>query len=133
MIKSLASIELYYAALAEVEYAKKRAWETPRRCKRRRPGFGIAVACRIDKMAERFQPAAGVDSREMRRAYPQFMAAGGQDLPRDILVHIFPIDTGISSASIPSRTSLDPYLIAALIAQESTFCRASARMRTRTG
>ena len=27
----------------------------------------------------------------MRRAYPQFMAAGGEDLPRDVLTVIFPL------------------------------------------
>ena len=57
----------------------------------------------------------------MRRAYPQFMAAGGQDLPRDILVHIFPIAYWDLIPQVSAQNNLDPYLMAALTAQESTF------------
>ena len=57
----------------------------------------------------------------MRRAYPQFMAAGGEDLPRDILVHIFPLAYWDLIRKYSAQNNLDPYLIAALMAQESTF------------
>ena len=57
----------------------------------------------------------------MRRAYPQFLAAGGEDLPRDVLTVIFPLAywdliqkhcRGERSRSVS---------VAALVAQESTF------------
>jgi len=57
----------------------------------------------------------------MRRAYPQFMAAGGQDLPRDIQQHIFPVAYWDLIRKYSALNNLDPYLIAALAAQESTF------------
>jgi soluble lytic murein transglycosylase len=57
----------------------------------------------------------------MRRAYPQFMAAGGQNLPRDILVHIFPMAYWDLIRKHSAQNDLDPYLVAALMAQESTF------------
>ena len=57
----------------------------------------------------------------MRRAYPQFMAEGGEALPKEILTVIFPIDYWelIQTHAVSKR--LDPFLVAALVAQESTF------------
>jgi len=57
----------------------------------------------------------------MRRAYPQFMAAGGELLPRDVLAMIFPVSYWDLIQKHAAANSLDPYLIAALVAQESTF------------
>ena len=57
----------------------------------------------------------------MRRAYPQFLAAGGQQLPAEILQVIFPLTYWDSIRRHAAARDLDPYLIAALIAQESTF------------
>jgi soluble lytic murein transglycosylase len=59
----------------------------------------------------------------MRRAYPQFMAAGGEDLPRDILTVIFPLSYWDLIRKYSSENDVDPYLVAALMAQESTFVR----------
>jgi soluble lytic murein transglycosylase len=56
----------------------------------------------------------------MRRAYPQFLAAG-QALPVDILRVIFPLAYWDSIRRHSSAHGLDPFLVAALIAQESTF------------
>lgn len=43
----------------------------------------------------------------MKRAYPQYLAAGGEQLPRDVLAVIFPWRTGTSSRSIrPLTTSI---------------------------
>ena len=57
----------------------------------------------------------------MRRAYPQFMSAGGEALPTEILKVIFPVDYWelIQTHAVAKR--LDPFLVAALVAQESTF------------
>ncbi len=57
----------------------------------------------------------------MRRAYPQFMAAGGEDLPREVLTVIFPLAYWDLIRKHADANGLDPYLVAALIAQESTF------------
>jgi soluble lytic murein transglycosylase len=57
----------------------------------------------------------------MRRAYPQFMAAGGEALPQPILGVIFPVDYWDLISQFATERRLDPFLMAALIAQESTF------------
>lgn len=57
----------------------------------------------------------------MRRAYPQFMAAGGEYLPKDVLSHIFPLSYWDLIQKYAAAGGLDPYLVAALVAQESTF------------
>ena len=57
----------------------------------------------------------------MRRAYPQFMAEGGEALPREILTVIFPLDYWELIQTHAVAKQLDPFLIAALVAQESTF------------
>jgi soluble lytic murein transglycosylase len=57
----------------------------------------------------------------MRRAYPQFLAAGGEGLPADLLEVIFPVAYWDLIRKYAEAHKLDPYLMAALIAQESTF------------
>jgi soluble lytic murein transglycosylase len=62
----------------------------------------------------------------MRRAYPEFMAEGGETLPTAILKVIFPLDYWALIRQQATARELDPYLVAALVAQESTF-RADVR------
>ena len=57
----------------------------------------------------------------MRRAYPQFMASGGETLPAEILTVIFPVDHWETIKLHAADRQLDKFLLAALIAQESTF------------
>jgi soluble lytic murein transglycosylase len=57
----------------------------------------------------------------MKRAYPQYLAAGGEQLPRDILRVIYPIAFWDLIQKNSIERGLDPYLVAALAAQESTF------------
>ena len=57
----------------------------------------------------------------MKRAYPQFMAAGGEQLPTDLLRVIFPMAYWDAIRKYAEEVHVDPYLAAALIAQESTF------------
>jgi len=57
----------------------------------------------------------------MRRAYPQFMAAGGEEIPHEILAVIFPLAYWDQIQKYSTSYGLDPYLVAALVAQESTF------------
>lgn len=57
----------------------------------------------------------------MKRAYPQFMAAGGETLPVEIRRVIFPMAYWDLIQKYAVGHGLDPHLIAALITQESTF------------
>jgi len=57
----------------------------------------------------------------MRRAYPQFMAAGGEQLPREILTRVFPLAYWDLIQKYAKENGLDEYLVVALVAQESTF------------
>lgn len=62
---------------------------------------------------------AGINA--MRRAYPQFMTADGDSLPREVLTVIFPMQYWDLIRRHAEANSLDPYFVAALVAQESTF------------
>ncbi len=57
----------------------------------------------------------------MKRAYPQYMADGGQTLPRELLTVLFPVAYWDLIQKHAALHKLDPYLVAALVAQESTF------------
>ncbi|HQZ38236.1 MAG TPA: lytic transglycosylase domain-containing protein [Vicinamibacterales bacterium] len=57
----------------------------------------------------------------MKRAYPQWMAAGGEQLPVEIQRVVFPLDFWPLLQKHAAAQGLDPYLVAALVAQESTF------------
>jgi soluble lytic murein transglycosylase len=64
---------------------------------------------------------AGINA--MKRAYPQYLAAGGETLPREILKVIFPVDYWPLLQKYSKERNLDPFLVAALVAQESNFDR----------
>jgi soluble lytic murein transglycosylase len=57
----------------------------------------------------------------MKRAYPQWMAAGGESLPVEVQQVIFPLDYWPLLQKHAKAHGLDPFLLAALVAQESTF------------
>jgi soluble lytic murein transglycosylase len=57
----------------------------------------------------------------MRRAYPQSLTAGGRELPVEIRQVLFPLVYWELIKKHSQAYDLDPYLIAALIGQESTF------------
>jgi len=118
VIRTLASVELYDEALREVDYAR-RAWGDS-------PALQATTAwirhqrALQEPAADRFADLRG-SITIMRRAYPQFMAAGGEQLPEDILRIIFPLDYWPLIKKYSENYSFDPYLMSALIAQESTF------------
>jgi soluble lytic murein transglycosylase len=62
----------------------------------------------------------------MRRAYPQFLAAGGERLPAALQQVIFPVTFGGLIDRYARQRDLDPFLVTALVAQESSF-QADAR------
>lgn len=57
----------------------------------------------------------------MKRAYPQYMAEGGDALPRDLKTVLFPVAYWELLQKHAALHKLDPFLVAALVAQESTF------------
>ena len=118
VIRALVAVELYQDALNEVQYAQ-RMWGDS-------PALQATVAwirherALEEKSNDRFTDLRGAITI-MRRAYPQFLAAGGENLPPDILRVIFPLDYWPIIKKYSDAHGLDPYLMSALIAQESTF------------
>jgi soluble lytic murein transglycosylase len=108
LIRWLIVLEMYDAALDEVRFAE-RAW-----------GSSTALAATRAWLLNRtgdLRPAINL----MRRTYPQFLAAGGESMPAEVLSVIFPLQYWSLISKHSAAHKLDPYLVAALIAQESTF------------
>ncbi len=118
LIRALTAAELYDDALKEVQYAQK-VWGDSAQLQatfawiRYRQGLTL-------KAQERFNALRGAITA-MRRAYPQFLASGGENLPPEVLQVIFPLDYWPLITKYSAANGLDPYLVAALMAQESTF------------
>ena len=118
LIRALTVAGMYDDALQEVVYAQKVWGDSPQLQAtsawiRHRQGLTL-------KATERFQALRGAITT-MRRAYPQFLAAGGESLPPEVLRIIYPLDFWPLITKYSAVYGLDPYLIAALMAQESTF------------
>jgi soluble lytic murein transglycosylase len=114
----LIAAEMYPDALREIQFARVLTGDSPQLQAttawiRHRQGLGVTAQ-------ERFDAIRGAITT-MRRAYPQFMAAGGEAIPEDLLRIIFPLDYWPLITKYAGTHGLDPYLIAALMAQESTF------------
>ena len=108
LIAWLIRAKLYDAALDEVVYAQ-RAWA---------PSSALE-ATRAWLLNRKGELRPGINA--MRQTYPQFIAAGGDALPADIQRVIFPLDYWPLIYQNAVANKLDPYLVAALVAQESTF------------
>ena len=104
----LLSLGLYDLALSEIQFARRVWGESPAL---------TATAALAQYRAGRLRP--GINA--MKRAYPQYLAAGGESLPAEVLRVLFPLDHWPLLESRAVAQGLDPYLIAALAAQESTF------------
>ena len=104
----LLALGLHDVALNELQFARRVYGETPPL---------MATIALAQHRAGRLRP--GINA--MKRAYPQWMASGGETLPPDVLRLIFPIDYWQQLEGSAKRRGLDPYLIVALAAQESTF------------
>ena len=118
VIRALISAGLFDEALMEVAFAREKwgdsaALQATMAWIRNRRGF-------LTGAEDRFADVRGAITI-MRRAYPQFMAAGGERLAPDVLRVIFPLDYWPLIKKHAETHKLDPYLMAALIAQESTF------------
>jgi soluble lytic murein transglycosylase len=108
VIQALLEAGLYDTAILEVRKAQQDFGTTPL--------LEATLAYALNRKGE-LRPAIV----RMRRAYPQFIADGGEQLPAEVRRVIFPIAYWdlISRSAVEKK--LDPYLMAALVAQESTF------------
>ena len=107
-IALLLALGLHDVALAEAQFARRVFGDSP--------ALQATVALAHHR-AGRLRPAINA----MKRAYPQYLASGGQSLPPDVLRVIFPIDYWQQLEGSARRRGLDPYVVVALAAQESTF------------
>jgi soluble lytic murein transglycosylase len=117
-IRALVALDLYDPALKELEFAQKNWGDS---------AVDVATIAWIDRQkagsekgTEQFNLARGAINL-MKRAYPQFLAAGGEELPRDLLTIIYPLSYWDLIKKYSAQNDLDPYLVAALVSQESTF------------
>ena len=117
-IRTLLALGLYEPAVKELQFARARWGDSP--------SITASLAWANKQMApsesgaRQFALARGSITL-IKRAYPQFMASGGDQLPREILETIFPLNYWDLIRKYSAQHNLDPYLIAALMAQESTF------------
>ena len=107
-IASLLSVGLNREAMNELQYAQ-RVWGDS-------PQLQATIAVTHKRLGN---VRAGINA--MKRAYPQYLAAGGETLPTEILKVIFPVDFWPLLQKYSKERNLDPYLVAALVAQESNF------------
>lgn len=107
-VRLLLSADLYDQAMNELRYAQ-RAW-----------GNSPVIEATIGWIDNRQGDLrSGINA--MKLAYPQYLAAAGDNLPTPILKVLFPLDYWPLIKKYSAAHQLDPYLMAALIAQESTF------------
>lgn len=107
-IRLLLATGLYDDAIAELRHAQRTAGSSP--------VIEATIAWAYHRKGE-LRRAITL----MRRAYPQFLTAGGRHLPAEILQVIFPLTYWPLIQKYSAAHDLDPYVVAALIAQESTF------------
>jgi soluble lytic murein transglycosylase len=120
LIRALLGLGLYDQAIDELQYAQK-VWGDS-------PAIRATLAWTYQKQGQ-----AEKGSRQftlyrsaintMKRAYPHYLSVEGERLPKDVLRIIFPLDYWDLIKKYSAVNGLDPYLVAALVAQESTFVR----------
>jgi soluble lytic murein transglycosylase len=108
LIQRLLAVGLYDDAILEVRRLQRTVGASP--------FLDATIGFALHRKGE-WRPAITA----LRRAYPQFMAAGGERLPADLLRMIFPLDHWDLIRKYAAQHDLDPYLMAALMCQESTF------------
>src|SRR5438093_1109671 len=107
-VRALLALDLYDQALDELRYAQKIWGDSP------------AIQATVGWIHNRRGDLrAGINA--IKRAYPQYMAAGGEKLPSPILKVLFPVDYWPLIRRYSAEHDLDPYMIAALIGAASTF------------
>jgi soluble lytic murein transglycosylase len=107
-IRHLIAAGLYATAIAEVQYARRQSETSPL--------LEATLA-----WLHRAQGDLRLGINMMKRAYPQYLTADGHRLPKEAQKVIFPLDYWLIIKRHSVARGLDPYLIAALVAQESNF------------
>ncbi len=108
LITWLVSAGLYGEAVQEMRHAQRAHGRTPQ--------LDATLAWVYRQRGEN-RPAINT----MRQAYPQYLSALGDALPREIQEVIFPIDYVPLIKRYAARHDLDPFVVAALIGQESSY------------
>ena len=108
LVQALVGIELFGLAEGEVRYAQRVYGNSPQ--------LDATLAWIYGRQGD-LRKGIGL----MRRTYPQFLTEAADRLPMDVLQVIFPLDYWPLIKRHADAHGLDPYLVAALIAQESTF------------
>src|SRR5262249_29452518 len=108
VVRALLALELYDQALDELRYAQKE-W-----------GNTAAIEATFGWIYnQRGDLRAGINA--MKRAYPQYLAAGGEQMPGALQKVRFPVQYWPEIKKYSGERDLDPYMMAALINQESNF------------
>ncbi len=117
LIRLLLSAGLYEPARDELLYAQ-RTWGDS-------PAIGATLGWVYNKLGDYLKGIVA-----MKRAYPQYIGPGMARMPVEALKVIFPLDYWPLITKYTAGYGLDPYLIAALINQESAF---DARIKSSAG
>lgn len=107
-IRHLITAGLFTTAVDELRYAQ-RTWGTSAQVE-------ATLAWLFQQLGDYRR---GINA--MKRAYPQYLSDEGQQLPREALRVIFPLDYWALIRKHAAARDLDPFLVAALVAQESSF------------
>ncbi|HEX7140627.1 MAG TPA: transglycosylase SLT domain-containing protein [Vicinamibacterales bacterium] len=108
IIRALLALNLYDQAIDELRFAQK-AW-----------GDSAIIQATLGWIYnQRGDLRAGINA--MKRAYPQYLAAGGEQIPANLLRVRFPVSYWTQIQKYSADRGLNPYMMAALIAQESNF------------
>jgi len=108
LVQTLLSAQLFGDAAGELRRVQRMGENSPM--------IEATLAYALHRKGE-LRPAINA----MKRAYPQYMADGGDALPRELLTVLFPVAYWDLIQKHAAAHKLDPFLIAALMAQESTF------------
>jgi len=108
VIRLLLSAGLYDDAVNEIRYAQHRWGDSPLL----QATLGWLEHQKGDVLA---------GARAVKRAYPQYLSVDGDALPSELTAVIFPLGYWSVIREHSTRHNLDPYLLAALVAQESGF------------
>lgn len=108
LIRWLLYAGLYDDAMTELQYAQRRWGDTP------------ALRATQAWIHSRNHSLLAA-SNTMKRAYPQYLTIDADALPSDLLAVIFPLGFWNLLQQQARQHDLDPYILAALVAQESSF------------
>ena len=108
LITWLVSAGMFDEAVAEMKYAQRAHGRTPQL---------DATLAWVYRQQGEIRPAINT----MRQAYPQYLSVEGDALPREIQEVIFPLEYVRLIKRYASQHDLDPFIVAALIGQESSY------------